>query len=91
MLDADTREPISNVAIYNADRSKTELTDFDGKCNLTLFDRNERISFKHIAYELRKTTKSQAEKQGRRVFLLMKAEQLDEVVMSVPKKSAWWR
>lgn len=85
VLDADTREPISNVAIYNADRTKTELTNFDGKSNLTVFDRNERITFKHITYELRKISKSQAIKQGRRVFLIMRAEELDEVVMSVSK------
>lgn len=85
ILDADTKEAIINVAVYNLDRSKTALSDFDGNCDLSVFDRNERITFKHISYEIRKTTKNQIRKQRNRVYLILKAEQLDEVVMSVSK------
>ncbi|WP_461444385.1 TonB-dependent receptor [Maribacter sp.] len=85
ILDMDTKEPIINVAVYNLDRSKTALSDFDGRCDLSIFDRNERITFKHISYEIRKSTKAQLLRQRSRVYLMMKAEQLDEVVMSVSK------
>lgn len=85
ILDMDTKEPVINVAVYNLDRSKTALSDFDGKCDLSIFDRNERITFKHISYEVRKSTKAQILRQRRTVYLIMKAEQLDEVVMSVSK------
>ena len=85
ILDVDTKEPIVNVAIYNLDKSKTALSDFDGKCDLSVFDRNERITFKHISYEIRKSTKNQIQKQRNRIYLSLKAEQLDEVVMSVSK------
>jgi len=85
ILDADSREPIVNVVAYNSDRSKTALSDFDGKCDLGIFDNRERITFKHLSYGLRRSTKAQILKQGRRIFLVMKAEQLDEVVMSVSK------
>ena len=50
VLDADTKEPVLNVAVYNVDRSKTALSDFDGKTDLSIFDRNERITFSHIGY-----------------------------------------
>ncbi|MDC0008114.1 TonB-dependent receptor [bacterium] len=85
VLDADTQEPILNVAVYNLDKSKTAVSDFDGLCNLSIFDKNERITFKHISYQIRKSTKSQILKQNARLYLVPKAEQLDEVVMSVSK------
>lgn len=85
ILDLDTKEPVLNVAVYNTDKSKTVLSDFDGKCDLSVFDKNERITFKHISYEVRKSSKSRILRQRSRVYLVMKAEQLDEVVMSVSK------
>lgn len=85
LLDMDTNETIINVAVYNLDKSKTAVTDFDGICDLSIFDRNERITFKHISYEIRKSTKGQILKQRNRLYLNLKAEQLDEVVMSVSK------
>lgn len=85
ILDLDTKEPVLNVAVYNTDKSKTVLSDFDGKCDLSVFDKNERITFKHISYEVRKSSKSQILRQRSRIYLVMKAEQLDEVVMSVSK------
>ena len=85
ILDIDSREPVVNVVVYNSDRSKTALSDFDGKCDLAVFDRNERITFKHLSYEIRKGTKAQILRRGGQIFLEMKTEQLDEVVMSVSK------
>ncbi|MBU3028029.1 TonB-dependent receptor plug domain-containing protein [Zobellia galactanivorans] len=85
VLDFDTREPISNVAIYNYDRTKTALTDFDGKVDLKVFGVDERITFRHLSYQLGRTTKAQIQRHGDRFFLSMKAEELDEVVMSVSK------
>ena len=85
VMDVDTKEPIVNVAVYNLDKSKTALSDFDGRCNLSVFERNERITFKHISYGIRKSTKSQIQKHQLIIYLTMKAEQLDEVVMSISK------
>ena len=85
VLDVDTREPIGNVAIYNNDHTKTALTDFDGKVDLSIFKQEERITFRHLSYQLRKSTRGQIRRHGNRFFLVMKAEQLDEVVMSVSK------
>lgn len=85
VLDADTKESILNVAVYNSDKSKTVLSDSDGKCDLTVFNKNERITFKHISYEIGRSTKNHIDKQGSRIYLVMKIEELDEVVMSVSK------
>ncbi len=85
ILDANSEQPVSNVAVYNLDRSKTALSDFDGKCDISVFDAAERITFKHLGYQIRKSTPAQIRKQGNRILLVMKAQQLDEVVMSVSK------
>ncbi len=85
ILDTETQQPISNVAVFNVDKSKTALSDFDGKCDLSIFDSNERITFKHISYQPRKSTRTQVRRQGNRLYMQMKAQQLDEVVMSVSK------
>lgn len=85
VLDNSTGNPVVNVAIYNSDKSKTAITDFDGKSDLSIFDGNERITFKHISYQTYKTSKVQAAKRGNRIFLVLRPEQLDEVVMSVSK------
>lgn len=85
VLDADTKAPISNVAVFNADKSKIALTGFDGYFDASVFSLGERISLKHISYELRRTSIALVKKQGNKIFLIMKPEQLDEVVLSVSK------
>ncbi len=85
ILDAETWEPIPNVAVYNLDKSITSLSDFDGKCDLSGFQNKERIVFKHLGYEMRRSTKSSIQKHGARFFLTIKAHQLEEVVMSISK------
>lgn len=85
ILDVDSREPIGNVVIYNNNRTKTVLSDIDGRCDLELFGNNERIIFRHISYESFRTTKGQLLKRGSRIYLTIKPEQLDEVVMSISK------
>ncbi len=85
ILDGKTNESILNVAVYNLDKSKTALSDLDGKCDLDVFDINERITFKHLSYGTKRTTKVQLLKRGNKVYLTLRAEQLDEVVMSISK------
>jgi len=85
ILDVDTHDPISNVVLYNNDKSKTVLSDDKGKCNLTIFDKGERIIFRHISYQRRKVSKAQVLKKGKIFYLALKAEQLQEVVMSISK------
>ena len=83
VLDADSGIPVDNVAIFNKDQSKTTVTDANGKGDLDIFDPNEKITFKHISYEPYSTTKSQIGRRGNRVYLLLKTEELQEVVILV--------
>ena len=85
VLDADTGELVSNVAVFNKDRSRITLTDSDGRFDSSLFLDKDRIIFRHIGYQEYKGTLLQIRKQGHKVYLQMKAQELDEVVMSVSK------
>ncbi len=55
------------------------------KANLAIFGLDEKITFKHISYQTYTTTKAQIERRGYRVYLNLKTEELQEVVMSVSK------
>ena len=85
VLDADSGIPVANVAIFNQGKSKSAITDFGGNAELTTFGTNEKIIFRHLSYEEFSTTPARLLKKGNRVYLLLKAEELQEVVMSVSK------
>jgi len=85
VLDADNGEVINNVAIFNKDKSKIALSNIEGVFDASIFMGKERISLKHIGYQELKTTKLQLQRQDGHAYLIMKAQQLDEVVMSVSK------
>ncbi len=85
VLDADTNSPIVNVAVYNNDKSKATITNLNGTCQLDDFDLKEKIFFKHVSYDVFKKTKRQLLKHSHEVFMVMKPNELDEVVMSISK------
>ncbi|MEN8788156.1 MAG: TonB-dependent receptor plug domain-containing protein, partial [Flavobacteriaceae bacterium] len=85
VMDVDSREPIGNVVVYNNSQNKTVLSDIDGSCNLSVFTNDERITFRHLSYEPYRTTKVQLRKRGYRIYMTLKPQQLDEVVMSISK------
>lgn len=84
ILDEEDHQPIANVIVYNGDKSRTSLSDFDGKCDLSKFDKGERITFTHLGYQNFRSTKAHVIRKGR-LYLALNAEQLDEVVMSISK------
>nr|WP_299386756.1 TonB-dependent receptor [Allomuricauda sp.] len=85
VLDTDTGNPVANIAIFNKDRSKTSVSNLNGKANLDVFDKNERITFRHLNYQEHITTKARITKKGNRVYLSVRPEELMEVVLSVSK------
>ena len=85
VLDADNGEVMPNVAVFNKDKSKIALSDIEGKFDVSIFLDKERITLKHIGYQEYRTTKLQLQRQGHEANLIMKAQQLEEVVMSVSK------
>jgi hemoglobin/transferrin/lactoferrin receptor protein len=85
ILDIDTGEAVINAAVYNQDKSRTMISGVDGSCDLSQFEPNERIYFKHLGYQTLHTTKAQVLSRNRRVLMRQKSEQLNEVVMSATR------
>jgi len=83
VLNATTQEPVVGVAIFNTTKTKSVVTDFDGKANLTLFNASEVITFKHLSYKLLSVKKSSI--TNKIVGLIANAQGLDEIVISASK------
>ena len=85
VFDRENKEPISAVAVFNAEKTRTGFTDFDGIVDISAFSRNEMIHFQHISHLDRGMTKIQIEAAGNQVFMGFKASKLEEIVVSVAK------
>ena len=79
------QQPVSGVAVFNEDSSKSGITSFDGLVDISRFSEEERITFKHISHLTKTLTKSEIIAGGNIVYLQADASQLDEVVVSVSK------
>ncbi len=84
VLNKITKEPIFGVAIYNVDKSKSEVTNFIGEANLDKFSETEVIYFKHLSHVLKKITKSDL-LSNNRIYLESNTEGLQEIVISASK------
>jgi hemoglobin/transferrin/lactoferrin receptor protein len=47
VLSQEDNTPIPGVAIFNSNKSKSGVTDFDGYVSIFVFDTNEVITFQH--------------------------------------------
>ena len=83
VLNKHTQDPIIGVAIYNKTKSKSVVTDFNGKANLDTFEASEVIYFKHLSFKLFSARKILI--SNRMVSLKPKAQGLDEIVISASK------
>ena len=52
VLSEDTEDPLFNVAVFNLDKSKSSVTDFNGSVSLKSFTLTETIIFKHLAHKV---------------------------------------
>lgn len=85
VLDIDTETPIPGVAIYNHDRTKAGVTDFDGYVEISLFSSDETIYFQHISHLMVAIIKDRIIAKKLLVYLAADTSVLDEVVLSVAK------
>lgn len=85
VLDVDTREPIVGVALYNEDKSKSALTNFDGVADISAFAKAEQIIFSEVAHKEARYTKAQIEIYRNQIFLKQLENQLGEIVLSASK------
>ena len=85
VLNQENKEPISAVVLYNSDKSKTGITDFDGFVDISRFSEKEKINFQHISHANGSFSKSEIIANGNQVFLVQKSSELDEIILSVAK------
>ena len=85
VLEADTQIPIPGVALYNLNKSKTIITDLNGKAPLRLFNDNETIIFNDFLYQKQQLTKSEIAQNNNTVYLTLKVESLNQIVISASK------
>ena len=85
VLDGETQEPISGVAVFNNDKTTTGVTDFDGHVDVSSFTENEEITFQHISHINIVLTKEKIIAAGNKVNLSAASSALEEVVLSVSK------
>ena len=58
VVDETNSEPITGVAVFNLFKTKTDISDFDGKVSLVRFQSFERVYFQHISYHKESMLKS---------------------------------
>ena len=83
VMDEATKQPIFNVAVFNQDKSKSTLTNFDGKADLSEFSTNEIIFFRHVSHLETHATKKQLLRNKNTLFMKHYENALSEVVLSV--------
>lgn len=82
ILDQTSHEPIVGVVVYNSSKTKNLISNFEGKVSLDVFNNNEKIIFQHISHVKLTYLKSEI---PHIVYLIMKAQDLDEIVISASK------
>ena len=80
--DGIDRQPLPNVAVYNQDKSKSNISDINGKVNLSIFSTDEIIFFTHLGYKDLKVKKSDTPKI---IYLENDSDALSEVTLSISK------
>lgn len=85
VLEKFTKEPVPGVAVFNRDKTKNGITDFDGFLDISEFDPSEKIIFQHISHQKRALTRNSIKDLGNIVYLRIDSSTLDEVILSVAK------
>ena len=85
VLDTESKEPISGVAIFNIKQTTSVITDLDGKAALDLFSNTELLTFQNILYKTISIKKSKLESAGFLMYLEPKVEGLDQVLISASR------
>jgi hemoglobin/transferrin/lactoferrin receptor protein len=85
VLEEGSNEPIPGIALYNLKKTKTLVTDINGKVSLSIFNANETIYFQNLLYEKIQLKKSEIAKNNYVVYLKPKVEDLKQIVISASK------
>ncbi|MGM0934889.1 MAG: TonB-dependent receptor [Bacteroidota bacterium] len=82
VVEQTSNEPIPGVAVFNPDKSRSTITDFDGKANISRFEDSEMIHFKHMGHIDAVLSKAAIVANNNKVYLEQHENQLEQVVLS---------
>jgi len=85
VVEQEFRTPIIGVAVFNSEKNKSGVTDFDGYVDISKFSEKELINFQHISHDNAVFPKNMIIENGGVVSMAMDANSLKEVVLSVAK------
>ncbi|NNE31799.1 MAG: TonB-dependent receptor [Winogradskyella sp.] len=85
VLEDITDVPIPGVALYNLKKTKSAVTDLNGKVSIDKFDDDEVIFFQNIIYLKTQITKSEILNNDNIVYLTPNVEDLKQIVISASK------
>ncbi|MBT3173834.1 MAG: TonB-dependent receptor [Lentimicrobiaceae bacterium] len=80
-----TGNPVSNVALYNTDKSLTSISNDIGIANIDVFGSTEEVIFQHPSFNLLIIDKGSIAKLNYKVPLNEKLINLDEVIVSASR------
>ena len=83
LVNSSTGEPISGVAIFNENKSKSVVSNKMGEVDLTLFLSEELLIVKHISFLERRIYKSDI--KNKMILLDSNLQNLDEIILSASK------
>lgn len=84
VLNTITEEPIFGVAIFDADKTKSVITNFNGIANLKKFALTDTLYFQHLSHISEVLTKQEVLKT-KIVYLEANTQGLQEIVVSASK------
>jgi hemoglobin/transferrin/lactoferrin receptor protein len=85
VLEKEKNNPISGVAVFNSNKTKSGITDFDGFVEISKFSDNEETTFQHISHINKTISKQGILNNDGVVYLEIDASTLEEVILSVSK------
>jgi len=85
VIESDTNDPLPGIAIYNLKKTKSLVTNLEGKVDIDIFDDSETIFFQNFLYEKVFFRKSEILKNNGIVVLTPKVEDLSQIVISATK------
>ncbi|WP_317207427.1 TonB-dependent receptor [Winogradskyella immobilis] len=78
-------QPISGVTLYNLKKTKSAITDINGKAQLDVFEDDETIFFQNFLFSKVQLKKSEVANNNYIVYMVMSIEDLNQVVISASK------
>ena len=82
LKNSENNAVVPSVVVYNNEKTKSTISDFDGVVDLSNFDANEIINFSHISYTIVSIIKLEITPT---LYLYSNSDELSEVVLSVSR------